>query len=804
MKRFRSASFFSSPEPARAPELRRRVVSHRAQRSRTTVASVVFAVGALLTGLVALGYSACGQDTVSAAEAVDFVLTPETGELALGEQISVAVMVGASDLANVDRAEVHLNYPEELLQVVEILKGPGGLDEELENTFNNSTGLLSFSARSLSEAKTAPFTLAIVVFEGVELSWGDAPIIYSTSAPRKTAATFKGEGITGALKKSLIHVEPTVPVKAGPTSVEYVRHTPHGGPAYGSHAGPLIVEADLGLDASGTEILIVQSLHDEDIELIIEEANEDKVLGNVGWLTLSGLPAVTQPGESANVEVHTDCGQVVAGTYTALIKISRYSPDEASEQPIWVEVSLICKGVVVVGLAPAEADIEPLPSHQNVDSDFSLYMNLESGVNPVSAVRAHLDFDPEALQVLGVENAGTLTIEAARTFDNGTGTVAFEVTTGGASPVGSISLAKVDFRALTPFEETCLSFSIEDERVTEAFNGLDPYTTLNLKHCFALVQNAPVEVQVGTPTDDDGSFLTKRVVEGRTFTATIVVAVDQDQQVDGAQAFINFDRNYLQVISATNTCVILAPFSSCELLNRVDNEAGQVDLAAHTLSVPAAGPFVLGQVVFEVRDDIDDELPLETLLELSFDSPRVTRVARNGSVVQGDHGNGLVTIGASTLLGQIAPQEPRKDAPDGDWWSMPLVVTLWQPGADPKIAEPLFTYDNVESDEQGAFAVRGVPEIGTFDVRVKHRKALSNLVRNVRMGQTVVDFGVLRDGDVDGDNDVDRDDIDAMEASFDKKSGDEGYNENANFNHDGFVDVLDASRLLANLTQEGD
>jgi hypothetical protein len=119
MKRFCSGSFFSGPEGNAPRESRRRVASHRIERSRTTVASVLFALAAILTGLVALGYSACGQDAVSAAEAVDFILTPENGELATGGQISLAVMVGASETANVDRAEVHLNYPEELLQVVE-------------------------------------------------------------------------------------------------------------------------------------------------------------------------------------------------------------------------------------------------------------------------------------------------------------------------------------------------------------------------------------------------------------------------------------------------------------------------------------------------------------------------------------------------------------------------------------------------------------------------------------------------------------------------------------------------------------
>ncbi|MDI6826019.1 MAG: hypothetical protein QMD36_02365 [Candidatus Aenigmarchaeota archaeon] len=53
-------------------------------------------------------------------------------------------------------------------------------------------------------------------------------------------------------------------------------------------------------------------------------------------------------------------------------------------------------------------------------------------------------------------------------------------------------------------------------------------------------------------------------------------------------------------------------------------------------------------------------------------------------------------------------------------------------------------------------------------------------------------------GDVDGDCDVDNDDVELFLATYGKSSGDSGYNPNADFNHDGKVNFDDAIVLARN------
>ena len=57
-------------------------------------------------------------------------------------------------------------------------------------------------------------------------------------------------------------------------------------------------------------------------------------------------------------------------------------------------------------------------------------------------------------------------------------------------------------------------------------------------------------------------------------------------------------------------------------------------------------------------------------------------------------------------------------------------------------------------------------------------------------------------GDVDGDCDVDNDDVELLLASYGKSEGDPGYNSNADFDHDGRVDLDDLLVLIKNYGKE--
>ena len=100
----------------------------------------------------------------------------------------------------------------------------------------------------------------------------------------------------------------------------------------------------------------------------------------------------------------------------------------------------------------------------------------------------------------------------------------------------------------------------------------------------------------------------------------------------------------------------------------------------------------------------------------------------------------------------------------------------------------------------------------TYDLRVKGLGSLSALTAGVTIPETrpsplrpllAVDFGSLRDGDLNGDNQVDNFDVAALKAAFGNGERDANFDPAADFNGDGVVDGQDFSRMAANINRVG-
>ncbi|MDM8562643.1 cohesin domain-containing protein, partial [Candidatus Marithioploca araucensis] len=101
-----------------------------------------------------------------------------------------------------------------------------------------------------------------------------------------------------------------------------------------------------------------------------------------------------------------------------------------------------------------------------------------------------------------------------------------------------------------------------------------------------------------------------------------------------------------------------------------------------------------------------------------------------------------------------------------------------------------------DSNGQGYIAIKGT--LGNNDyICVKNAHTLANKIGPpiVPNGNGIVDFGLLLEGDTDGDNVLSVNDFSLVFASKDKCIGDTGYNANANFNVDNCVDIDDANFL---------
>ena len=130
-------------------------------------------------------------------------------------------------------------------------------------------------------------------------------------------------------------------------------------------------------------------------------------------------------------------------------------------------------------------------------------------------------------------------------------------------------------------------------------------------------------------------------------------------------------------------------------------------------------------------------------------------------------------VWAQSIRGQERPRP----------FNRPLTLTFWQTGAVPPwrggMARPLAILAGLTADSSGQFTAQSLPpnvQPGqTYDLRVKGLGALSSLAAGITIPETrpgtgrpllAVDFGPLRDGDLNGDNRVDSFDVAALQAAF--------------------------------------
>ena len=152
-----------------------------------------------------------------------------------------------------------------------------------------------------------------------------------------------------------------------------------------------------------------------------------------------------------------------------------------------------------------------------------------------------------------------------------------------------------------------------------------------------------------------------------------------------------------------------------------------------------------------------------------------------------------------------------------------FTLTFWKTGAVPPWlggdAEPVAAFANLTADRKAKFTVTDIsPELipsGVYDLRVNGVGASSDLVSDVTIDTSgdapgslpvtvSVDFGIMRSGDLNGDNVVDSADLSALKSGFGKANGDPAFNPTADLNGDRVVDVQDFSLLTANLNGVGE
>ena len=299
-------------------------------------------------------------------------------------------------------------------------------------------------------------------------------------------------------------------------------------------------------------------------------------------------------------------------------------------------------------------------------------------------------------------------------------------------------------------------------------------------------------------------------------------------------------------------------------LNRLSSNAGQVAAAGRYYRVQNSYDSNTGQIDFSVTlvgFSVDDppttiaSITPGTQLMLGMITLRGVTPGRYELVADDSYAPSfqIVTVAESgAQAGEVTPLETNTDAgsslavvnvgPAAEkarleglvWQQTPVgaekrpferqfTLTFWKTGAVPSWlggdAEPVAAFANLTADRKAEFTVTDISEellpSGVYDLRVNGVGALSDLVSDVTIDTSgeapgslpvtvSVDFGIMRSGDLNGDNLVDSADLSALKSGFGKANGDPAFNPAADFNGDKVVDSQDFSLLTANLNGVGE
>ena len=276
--------------------------------------------------------------------------------------------------------------------------------------------------------------------------------------------------------------------------------------------------------------------------------------------------------------------------------------------------------------------------------------------------------------------------------------------------------------------------------------------------------------------------------------------------------------------------------------NSYDSNTGQIDFSvtlvgfsrenrsANTIAITPGSRLLLGMITLSgvapgsaelvAADSSPTAFQVVTVTESGAESTRLTPlVAGAGSPLA------VVNVGPAAekarLEGLVWQQTPvgAEKRP----FERQFTLTFWKTGAVPSWlggdAEPVAAFANLTADRKAEFTVTDISEellpSGVYDLRVNGVGALSDLVSDVTIDTSgeapgslpvtvSVDFGIMRSGDLNGDNVVDSADLSALKSSFGDVKGNAAFNPTADLNADRVVDVQDFSLLTANLNGVGE
>ena len=160
----------------------------------------------------------------------------------------------------------------------------------------------------------------------------------------------------------------------------------------------------------------------------------------------------------------------------------------------------------------------------------------------------------------------------------------------------------------------------------------------------------------------------------------------------------------------------------------------------------------------------------------------------------------FINIDVETSLANIygtVNLQGRNSKPDASW-SVPLQVDIYEDGNLKQLVS--FT---TEASDSGTFYIEDI-EIGDYLLSVKQTNALKNAMAvKLERGDNQLHFGTLSAGDIDNNNEINRNDFNILKDVFGYSSTDENFVLDADLNFNNIIDIQDFSLLSSNYNAIG-
>jgi len=520
------------------------------------------------------------------------------------------------------------------------------------------------------------------------------------------------------------------------------------------------------------------------------------------------------------------------GHTNGLVYISSVTPTPTATGPTPTRTRTPTATSTLPGPTPGNVTvyIDPAPKVVCVNEVFTVYIRVNELGQPVDSGSVYVDFDPSYLRVVDAAGNPTSSIIPGGDFsavfenaaDNAAGTINYQAgIPSGPPPCASIcTMATIRLKALAPTGGTPLAFHTTVPRRTRMILG---GVTQNTS-----VSSGLVIIGAATPTHTATPAVSATRTPTRTATPTgsplpgVSILLDPGlkiatvgeifdlhirinagaQPVDGAQAYVNFNPAYLQVLSVIPD---LSVFPDIVAAPTWDNAAGHVGYAAGILiGTPATGNFRIATIRFFAAAPVGG-----TVVSFAFHPPfRDTNVTYQGARMLGGSVNSIILImpaGAATATPTVtgAPTATPTPTVTPTRTATPTLPTgpsgtvvgrvILEGRSNHSGAVVTVGGRSATTAANGTFTITGVP-VGVHTARASKMSYLYSEKPGVLVtsgGTTTLPDVGLYGGDCSGDGIVDLFDMVIVGMAYEANPSSPHWDPRADINGDNVVNLLD-------------